>query len=162
MARKARDAKSTFEIQEELDDCPPIDQPTEVRPEGPAEESQSPGGSFLKPRHQIDIGNGHKIHFIRNQRFLQNAISLESPEGKNIRPDSDDFEWLESRGWKWREQELLFTKQLDRNTDSQRYARANSDRFAQDEFVELGNLIRQRNGMAPIDYEFAEGRGGGR
>ena len=57
---------------------------------------------------------------------------------------------------------MLWTKQLGRNNDSEPYARANSDRHAQDEFVELANSIRQRKGKDPIDYTFAERHGAGR
>ncbi|CAN5167009.1 hypothetical protein BH10PLA2_BH10PLA2_27140 [soil metagenome] len=169
MAGKARKPRTkvqptTFEVQDELDDCPPVDE--EVAPEGEAPGVQArqftDRCSNSHPRHQIDIGAGKKMHLIRNQRFFQNAISFEGAGGESITPEKADAEWLEQRGWKERPEEKVWTKQLERNTDSQRYARANSDRSAQNEFVELGNLLRQRRGMVPIDYEFSQARRSGR
>lgn len=160
MARKAREAKSTFEVQDEVDDCPPLDESAE--PQGAPVNSEAE--QFVSklpnphPRHQIDIGAGRKMHLLLNRRFRQNAISFEGSDGKTTTPDNEAAEWLKQRGWKERPEEQVWTKQLAKKTDSERYARANSDWRAEDEFVELGNLIRQREGLSQLEYTFAQSR----
>lgn len=113
-------------------------------------------------RHQIDIGDGRKMRLYLNRRFFQNAIQFTAPDGQNPKPDAEATTWLKDHGWTWRNQDFVWTKQLERNSEQAPYARAGSDKQAEDEFVELANCIRERKGLEPVQYAFAEDRGAGR
>ena len=141
-------------------------QPTETT-EGQPEEQ----GGARKPfvgrlpdphgRHMIDIGDGRKMRLFLNRKFNQNAIQFTAPEGENSKPAPEDIGFLKDHGFQWRNDERVWTKQLARNTDENRYARGDSDKEAEDEFVELANRIRARKGMQPVEYSFSEQRAGG-
>ena len=113
-------------------------------------------------RHMIDIGDGRKMRLFLNRKFNQNAIQFTAPEGENSKPAPEDIGFLKDHGFQWRNDERVWTKQLARNTDENRYARGDSDKEAEDEFVELANRIRARKGMQPVEYSFSEQRAGGR
>jgi hypothetical protein len=75
------------------------------------------------------------------------------------RPSKEDTDFMKERGWRWRGEEKAWTKQLARNTEEKWAARGDSDLEAHKEFVELANLIRQRNGHEPVSGITSEGRG---
>jgi len=109
-------------------------------------------------RHGINIGDGRGMRLFLNRRFRQNAIMFTAPEGENPKPDKEDTDWLREHGWTWRNEEKVWTKQLARDSEEAPWARANSDKQAEDEFVDLANRIRERKGMAPVDYAFGRER----
>ena len=92
-----------------------------------------------------------------SRRFNQNMIQFAATEqGVDPRPSKEDTEFLKANGWRWRSEEKAWTRQLDKNTDDNRYGRAKSDRAAEDQFVTLVNDIRVRNGLEPTGYDFGQ------
>lgn len=109
-------------------------------------------------RHGINLGDGRQMRLFINRRFRQNAIMFTAPEGEDPKPEKEDTDWLREHGWTWRNNEKVWTKQLARDSEEVPWARANSDKQAEDEFAELANRIRERKGMAPVDYAFGRER----
>lgn len=138
------------------------------QPTGTAEGQPEQQGEPRKPfvnrlpdphgRHMIDIGEGRKMRLFLDRKYRQNAIQFTAPEGENPKPAPEDIEFLKDHGFRWRNEERVWTKQLARDTDANRYARADSDKEAEDDFVELANRIRTRKGMPPVEYSFSEQR----
>ncbi len=108
-------------------------------------------------RHGIDLGDGRRLRILLGRRFKQNMIQFVATEqGVDPRPSKEDTEFLKANGWRWRSEEKAWTRQLDKNTDQDRFARAKSDRQAEDQFVTLANAIRERNGLEPTEYSFGQ------
>lgn len=104
-------------------------------------------------RHRIDLGDGRVLRLSRSERWQQMRIEfLAGKEGVDPKPKAEDgdTQWLKDHGWRWRGEEKAWTRQLDRNTDENWAARGNSDQEAHEQFVELANRIRQRNGCEPV------------
>ena len=101
-------------------------------------------------RQTIDIGDGRSMRFFRSERFQQARIEFYAPEGEHPKPDAKYTQWLGDHDWTWRKEEKAWTKQLARNTEEQRFARANSDLTLHLEFIELANLIRHDKGMESV------------
>jgi hypothetical protein len=101
-------------------------------------------------RHTIDLGGGRRLRLLRSNRWQQSQIAFLAPEGEDPKPDAKYTRWLREHGWQWRGQDKAWTKQFDKNTEQERYARSNSDLADQQAFVELANLIRQDKGMEPV------------
>jgi hypothetical protein len=114
-------------------------------------------------RHSIDLGDGRQLKFSLSRRWHQNMIQfLATKEGVDPRPTPEDTEYLKRNGWTWRQQEKAWTRQLAKSDDDNRFARAYSDRDAEDQFVTLANAIRARNGLEPTAYSFGQDFGRGR
>jgi hypothetical protein len=111
-------------------------------------------------RHNIDLGDGRRLKLLRSHRWQQAQMVFTAPEGQDPKPDPKYTGWLRDHGWTWRNAERAWTKQLARNSEEQRYARANSDRAHEEEFIELANLIRQDRGLPPV-HQLEEQRGVG-
>lgn len=142
---------------EELPPAPP-----DVTHDAPApEEGERKWASSLPEpfgRHSIDLGDGRTLKLSRSNRWQQMRIEFVSQkDGVDPRPSKEDTEFLKQHGWRWRAEEKAWTRQLDRNTDDNRFARANSDRAAEDQFVTLANAIRARNGLEPVSYQIGNG-----
>jgi hypothetical protein len=134
---------------------------TTAAPQVPSESSQSapppdgnerewvktydPGTNFL-------IGNNRRIRFSRNQ-FQQALITFTAPEGDDPKPDVKYTQWLRTHGWDFdkRPENKYWWKQLPRNSEEAPFARAQADRAAEQEFLELANLIRQDNGLTQLE-----------
>jgi hypothetical protein len=102
------------------------------------------------------------VRLFLDRRFKQNAIQFAAPEGADPKPEGEDIDWMKAHGWRWRNEERVWTKQLNKDSEQSPFARANSDRVAEDEFVTLANLIRQRKGMEPVEYSFSQDRSASR
>jgi hypothetical protein len=116
-------------------------------------------GNLPEPhgRHGIDLGDGRRIVLSLSRRWNQNMIQfLATKEGVDPRPTQDDTEFLKGHGWTWRPAEKGWTRQLDKNSEEDRFARSKSDREAEDQFVTLANAIRGRNGLEPTAYSFSK------
>lgn len=112
-------------------------------------------------RHRIDLGDGRILRLSRSERWQQMRIEfLPGKEGVDPKPKAEDgdTQWLKDHGWRWRGEEKAWTRQLDRNTDENWAARGNSDLEAHEQFVELANRIRQRNGQEPVSGITCTGR----
>jgi hypothetical protein len=126
-------------------------------------------------RHSIDLGDGRLLRLTLNRRFNQNLIQfVATREGVDPKPSAGDNEYLRAHGWGWRKEETGRTKQLlsadDKaavqavfEKDGQLPAnmerakrRGTNDRQAEDEFVELANRIRERNGLPPVGYSLKQ------
>ncbi len=104
-------------------------------------------------RHNIDLGDDRCLVLSLSRRFNQNMIQfVATKDGVDPKPSKEDTEFLKSHGWSWRSAEKGWTRQLNKNTDGDRYARSRSDREAEDQFVTLANAIRGRNGLEPTTY----------
>jgi hypothetical protein len=79
---------------------------------------------------------------------------LATKEGVDPKPSKEDTEFLKGHGWSWRSAEKGWTRQLDKNSEGDRFARSKSDREAEDQFVILANAIRGRNGLEPTAYSY--------
>jgi hypothetical protein len=101
-------------------------------------------------RHGIALGDGRRLRLFRSDRFKQARIEFITPLGKAGEPDENYAPWLREHGWTPRPEERAWTKQLAKNTDETRFARANSDLAYELEFIELANLIRKANGLEPV------------
>ena len=151
-------------ISEPVGDIPSFELPTREAPvTNAAETSQESGakGTWVSKlpephgRHGIDLGDGRRLVLSLNRRFNQNMIQfVPTSEGVDPRPSTEDTEFLKANGWRWRSEEKAWTRQLDKNTDEHHFARAKSDRQAEDQFVTLANAIRERNGLEPTSYDF--------
>jgi hypothetical protein len=127
-------------------------------------------------RHSIDLGDGRLMRLTLNRRFNQNLIQfVATREGVDPKPTAEDNEYLKAHGWIWRREETGRTKQLLSADDKaavqaifekdgelpanmeRAKRRGTNDRQAEDEFVELANRIRQRNGLPPVDYSLNQG-----
>jgi hypothetical protein len=114
-------------------------------------------GNLPEPhgRHGIDLGDGRRLVLSLSRRWNQNMIQfLATKEGVDPRPSQEDTEFLKGHGWTWRPAEKGWTRQLDKNSEEDRFARSKSDRAAEDQFVALANTIRGRNGLEPTEYCF--------
>jgi hypothetical protein len=160
----------------------PVDQPTdgtdfdpaklEQRTAAPAEGQPEEQGEARKPfvsrlpdphgRHFIDVGEGRFMRLFLDRKYRQNAIKFYAAEGDNPKPDAETIDLLHKHGWQWRGEEKVWTRQLARDTQEEPYARARSDREAEDSFVELAHAIRARKGLPPTEYSFGEQRSAGR
>jgi len=108
-------------------------------------------------RHGIDLGDGRRLVLLLSRRWHQNMIQfLPTKEGVDPRPSKEDTEFLKQNGWTWRPQEKGWTRQLEKSSEETRFARAYSDRDAEDQFVTLANTIRARNGLEPTAYSFGQ------
>jgi N12 class adenine-specific DNA methylase len=106
-------------------------------------------------RHGIDLGDGRRIVLSLSRRWNQNMIQfLATKEGVDPKPSKEDTEFLKGHGWSWRSAEKGWTRQLDKNSEGDRFARSKSDREAEDQFVILANAIRGRNGLEPTAYSY--------
>jgi hypothetical protein len=112
------------------------------------------------PRHTIDLGDGHRLKFSRSNRWQQSRIEFTAPENQDPKPNAKYTRWLRDRGWQWRDKEKAWTKQLAKNSEDHRFARADTDRANEDQFAELANLIRQDKGLGPV-HQADEQRGVG-
>jgi hypothetical protein len=101
-------------------------------------------------RHGIALGDGRLLRLFRSDRFKQARIEFIMPDGKAGEPDEKCAPWLTEHGWTLRSDERAWTKQLAKNTEEARFARADSDLATHLEFIELANLIRQENGLEPV------------
>jgi hypothetical protein len=106
-----------------------------------------------KGRHRIDLGDGRVLRLSRSERWQQMRIEfLAGREGVDPKPKAEDgdTQWLKDHGWRWRNEEKAWTKQLAKNTDENWAARGNSDQESHEQFVDLANRIRQRHGLEPV------------
>jgi N12 class adenine-specific DNA methylase len=108
-------------------------------------------------RNGIELGDGRRLRLLLGRRFKQNMIRFVSTsEGVDPQPSEQEKEFLRANGWRERAEEQAWTKQLAKNTDEDRWARAKSDRAAEAQFVTLANNIRNRNGLEPTGYDFGQ------
>jgi uncharacterized protein YkwD len=106
-------------------------------------------------RHGIDLGDGRWMQLSRSNRWQQMQIRfIPQREDVDPRPSKQDTAFLKEHSWRWRgdRNEKYWSRQLEKNTPENPDARANSDRDAELQFVELANRIRQRNGLEPVSY----------
>ncbi len=165
---------------------PPPDSAAPKEAAAPAAEPYAERGAWQSKlsdpygRHSISLGDGKLMRLFRHNRFQQNAIIFSAPEGDDPKPPKEATALLLDRHWRWRPeiQEKPWTKQFlspdDKAAIEQIQAekgeqaaraersrrRAAGDRLAEEDFVEVANLIRQKNGLEPVDYNF--GRDAGR
>jgi hypothetical protein len=133
------------------------DEPGTPAPAGDASEGAEPQQrKFVDTTgqgHRIATGDGRWLRFSRSQRWQQGRIEfVPQKEGEDAkpRPEDGDTKWLRERGWQWRGDQKAWTKQLERNTEEDIYARGKSHTAAHAEFLELANRIRERNGLEPV------------
>lgn len=120
------------------------------------------------PRDTIDLGDGRRLEFYRNNQYQQVGVRFTAPEGVNPKPSAEETQWLKDQGYeKWRPETKSRTMQLltpeqkneiaaieEINQDDAIYTkarmRAKADFDAQATVVELANIIRGRNGLRPV------------
>lgn len=118
-----------------------------------AEPQQRKFQDTLGQGHRIATGDGRWLRFSRSVRWQQGRIEfLPQKEGEDAKPKAEDGDtkWLREHGWQWRSSEKAWSKQLERNTEEDIYARGKSHTAAHAEFIELANRIRERNGLEPV------------
>jgi hypothetical protein len=138
----------------------PPEQPQDASAEGEPEKGKFTD-KYAGPRgrHTINLGDGRHLRLFRDNQFKQNAIKFEADrDDVDPRPTKEDTQFMKEHGFRWRGNEGVWTAQLEHNTEENRYARANSDKAAEDAFVELANTIRARNGLEPVSYSFNQER----
>ena len=84
-----------------------------------------------------DERDSPKMRLYRSNRLNQMAL------GFDVRPEAQYRERLREDGWRWREDEGVWTKQLDRER------RARSQLEAERLFAEIGDAIRGDLGLEP-------------
>jgi hypothetical protein len=135
--------------------------PTETLTEQSAEAGE-PQKKWVDPvgRHRINLGDGRHLTLSRSNRWQQMQIRF-IPDRDDVdpRPSKEDTDLMKEYGFRWRAEEKAWTKQLDKNTEENWAARGNSDLAAHEQFVELANRIRQRNGLEAVSGISSEGRG---
>jgi hypothetical protein len=85
-----------------------------------------------------DERDGPKMRLYRNQRFQQVAIQLDE------KPDARYTALLRDAGFRWRGDDKVWTKQIDRD------ARWRTQAEAEKLFREIGNGIRGDRGLDPV------------
>ena len=155
MPRKSRKTAVSQEVVSQATTVEPSSGPTPEADQPPSA-NDAPAGEWTSKlpdphnRDTVNVGNGETLRLARGTRFLQNRISFAGPEGSEPSLDSKYAAWLEERGWKYRPEENVWTKQLQRPAEDERYARSKSDVAMEREFVELANLIRADRSMPPV------------
>ena len=132
MAKRKQAAEAATNAPEAIDAAADQGITDAQQPTGTTEDQPEEQGAARKPfvsrlpdphgRHMIDIGDGRKMRLFLNRQFNQNAIQFTAPEGENPKPAPEDIEFLKDHGFSWRNGERVWTKQLARNTDENRYA----------------------------------------
>lgn len=84
----------------------------------------------------LSVEGGPRMTLFRNNRLNQMAIKFDEKPGDEHRAR------LREAGWRWREAESVWTKQLDRER------RAASQLEAERLFTEIGDAIREERGLA--------------
>jgi hypothetical protein len=127
----------------------------------------------------IDLGDGRRIHFIRNNAMQQVGITFAAKEGVDPRPSKEDTQFLKDHGFRWRGGEKIWTRQFFTPEDKEHLGKVEAEQGQQQARVERGrirvrvmseaegvfealaNTIRQRNGLEPSQLSFSrdEGRG---
>lgn len=137
---------------------PPVEQAPDVQPQEEGERKFTDAVQKPVGRHTIDLGDGRLLKLSRSNRWQQMRIEFKAQrEDVDPRPAKEDTEFMKGNGWRWRAEEKAWTRQLERNSDENRFARADSDRQGEDQFVELANRIRARNGLEPVSYQLGNG-----
>lgn len=126
----------------------------------------------------IDLGDGRKIHLLRNNSMQQVGIRFTAEENVDPKPAREDIDFLKDNGFRWRGgDEKMWTRQFATPEDKERLAAIEAEQGAEQAklersrirvramqeaervFAELGNAIRQRNGNEPVSLSFGQDQG---
>jgi arylsulfatase A-like enzyme len=117
------------------------------RPQTPSADDQ-PKKEWAKDPHNyasINVGRtneGPHVVLLRSHRYKQMQLSFDE------KPPSEVLDKLRDAGWKWHVQDKVWTLPVERG---------NEWRAAQDAermLKEVGNLIRQKNGLEPAEMPY--------
>lgn len=121
-------------------------------------------------RDSIDLGDGRRLQLNRSGRWQQMQIKIvATQDGVDPKPKKEDgdTQWLRERGWNWKGDsetkawtvQLLTPEEKDLPAPEKARRRAAVDKQAGQDFIELAQRIRERNGLPPVTVFAAEGRG---
>ena len=85
-----------------------------------------------------DEKDGPTMHLARNHRYQRMEMRFDENPGEEVRAA------LKDQGWSWKGQEKAWTLPLDRE------ARYVEHMAAEKLFRDIGNTIREQNGLSPV------------
>jgi hypothetical protein len=120
----------------EVVEAPPTPQ-AEGAPQG--ERAAAPPGSHELDSIELGPQKGSpRMRLFRSHRFQQMQIRFDEKPSDEVR------ELLHQEGWRWRDQEAGWTKQLDK--EAKWRTQADAERL----FKEVANGIRAQQGLGPV------------
>jgi hypothetical protein len=131
---------------------PPEPPPAEPTPAVRLAAPPTPAGAATRDR--IDLGDGREMRLMRSrtdERPKVNRIQFfATREGVDAKPSDEDRRMLVAEGWSYYGSEHAWRKPLAYSDEQHPTARGDSDKKMHEEFVELANAIRERNGLPHV------------